>query len=165
MITLFDDTLLEVKIFVPGQPAPQGSKNAYPIYKGTGPDKTFTGKTALQESSKTVGTWRDDVRAALTRHADGTRFEQGTPVTVHLTFVMRRVSGMPKTSRGRATPPHTKKPDLDKLTRAILDAITSAGVWHDDGQVNKFGTLEKRYAEIGETPGVYIHLQAKEPAS
>jgi Holliday junction resolvase RusA-like endonuclease len=26
-------------------------------------------------------------------------------------------------------------PDLDKLTRAVLDGLTRAGVWADDGQV------------------------------
>jgi crossover junction endodeoxyribonuclease RusA len=152
-MTLFEaPTLGEVKLFVPGQAAPQGSKSPR--------RNKHSGTIQMVESSKKVKPWREDIRADLARHCSGMRFEQGVPVTVHLTFVMRRVSGMPKTSRGRATPPHTKQPDLDKLARAVLDAITSAGVWHDDGQVNKFGTLEKRYAEIGETPGVYIHLQA-----
>ena len=26
------------------------------------------------------------------------------------------------------------KPDLDKLTRALLDALTDAGIWRDDSQ-------------------------------
>ncbi|MDR2975394.1 MAG: RusA family crossover junction endodeoxyribonuclease, partial [Propionibacteriaceae bacterium] len=31
--------------------------------------------------------------------------------------------------------PMTRKPDLDKLCRSTLDAITDAGIWADDCQV------------------------------
>jgi Holliday junction resolvase RusA-like endonuclease len=30
---------------------------------------------------------------------------------------------------------HTKKPDLDNLTKAVMDAATAAGAWGDDSQV------------------------------
>lgn len=145
-----------VRLFVAGQPAPQGSKKAI--------HHKQSGKIVVMESSKKVRPWREDVRLALERHANGTKFEQDTPVTVGLAFVMRRLAAMPKTSRsGKPTPAHTKQPDLDKLTRAVFDAITSSGVWHDDSQATKFHTLEKRYAEIGETPGCWISLQAGRP--
>ena len=44
-------------------------------------------------------------------------------------------------------------PDLDKLVRAIGDAITDAGLWKDDAQVASLVTA-KRYTT--ETPGVHI---------
>jgi crossover junction endodeoxyribonuclease RusA len=157
MTGVLSDYRPEVQLFVPGQPAPQGSKKAF--------RHKHSGAIIMQEDSKTTRPWRADVRAALEQHAGGTRFGPDVPVTVHLRFVMRRLAGMPKTSRGRATPAHTKKPDLDKLTRAVLDAITSAGVWHDDSQVVSFGTLEKRYAEIDEPPGCYIHIHVREARS
>lgn len=31
--------------------------------------------------------------------------------------------------------PHTSKPDLDNLTKAVLDALTEVGFWRDDSQV------------------------------
>ena len=31
--------------------------------------------------------------------------------------------------------PTTSRPDIDNLAKSILDGITQAGVWHDDGQV------------------------------
>ena len=43
------------------------------------------------------------------------------------------------------------RPDIDKLARAILDALTDARVWPDDGQVVTMH-VEKRYGE----PGVEI---------
>lgn len=144
-----------LRLFVPGQPAPQGSKKAV--------HHKQSGKIIVMESSKKVRPWREDIRLALERHAADLRFPPDMPVTVGLTFVMRRLAAMPKTDRGKPTPPHTKQPDLDKLTRAVFDAITSSGVWHDDSQACKFSTLEKRYAEISENPGCWISLQAGRP--
>jgi Holliday junction resolvase RusA-like endonuclease len=45
-------------------------------------------------------------------------------------------------------------PDVDKLTRAILDACTDAGLWKDDSQV-VYLQAAKRYTTHG-TPGVLI---------
>ena len=51
------------------------------------------------------------------------------PVDVGLLFALPR----PK-SIGRKATAHTKKPDLDKLTRAVLDALAGV-VFRDDSQV------------------------------
>ncbi len=140
-------------VFVAGKPAPQGSKHPRAIYKGKGAQREFTGKVAVEESSKQVGPWRESVRSAC---LDDTgrplrRFNEGIAVVAQLLFVMPRVTSMPKT---RAIH-HIKKPDIDKLTRAIFDALTSAGVWHDDAQVVSTSQM-KRYAGIGEPPGCFI---------
>ena len=37
-----------------------------------------------------------------------------------------------------AMPPDRRRRDLDNLTKACFDAITHAGVWHDDSQVDRF---------------------------
>lgn len=144
-------------VYVPGRPAPQGSKMARPIYKGRGDAKEFTGKVAQVESSKPgLEAWRADIRAAFTVEGQPRlRFAAGEPVSVRLTFVMPRPVSMPKRL---ATPPHTKRPDVDKLLRAVMDALTSAGVFYDDSQVVE-QYAAKRYAELDETPGCLIHLQ------
>lgn len=143
----------EFRLFVAGQPAPQGSKTNY-------------GKGRMVEDNKATKPWREDIRAAIQRYSDGTAyFERDQPLVLHLRFVFRRTTAMPKRATGRGgkptkpTPPHTKRPDLDKLARAVCDAVTSSGLWYDDNQVTRFGTLEKRYAEIGETPGCWIHIE------
>lgn len=59
------------------------------------------------------------------------------PVTVDLVFRLLK----PKTVKRDA--PHVK-PDLDKLTRAVLDALTGYA-YHDDGQVTRI-TATKVYA-------------------
>lgn len=72
-------------------------------------------------------------------------------MSVRLGFVLPRPKSTPKRS---PTPPATKRPDLDKLTRAVLDALTN--VWlADDSQVVHI-EASKRIAEIDETPGVHI---------
>jgi crossover junction endodeoxyribonuclease RusA len=69
------------------------------------------------------------------------------PVEVDLRFYFDRpkshLNGSGSLRRGYG-PDHTVKPDLDKLVRALLDAGTDAGVWHDDAQVVRL-TASKRY--------------------
>lgn len=142
-------------VFVPGLPAPQGSKRARPIYRGRGEAREFTGKVAQTESSKNVKPWRSDIRDRLTDDYGQPVARFDGPVAVELAFVVKRPIGTPKT---RATPPATKKPDLDKLVRAVFDAITSAGVWVDDSAaVDVHAT--KRIAELGEPTGCLITIR------
>ncbi len=78
------------------------------------------------------------------------------PVTVALEFVLPRPKSAPKTR----TPAATKRPDVDKLARAILDAITGICV-ADDAQVTHL-CAKKRLGEIGETPGVHIRIEQEQ---
>ena len=146
---------LAISLFIAGRPAPQGSKR--------GMHHKQSGKIILLESSKRVAPWRQDVRQAFTG-PDGRAlivFPPGWPILVIAEFVMPRLASFPKT---RPTPPHTKKPDLDKLIRAVLDAIGSAGVWTDDSQVNRVQGLSKRYAERDEPSGCHIVLRSEGPS-
>jgi crossover junction endodeoxyribonuclease RusA len=47
-------------------------------------------------------------------------------------------------------------PDLDKLVRGVLDALTGR-VWHDDSQVVHL-VARKRYADLDELPGVEVWI-------
>lgn len=129
-------------VFVPGAPAPQGSKR-------------HVGRGILIESSKAVGPWRERVALAAHSHARGLL---GGPVSVDLTFVLPRPKSAPK----RTTPPAVKRPDLDKLARAILDALT--GVWFADDSAVVSLFASKRLAEIEEPPGVHITITNAEEA-
>lgn len=51
---------------------------------------------------------------------------------------------------------HTTRPDVDKLARPVLDALTGA-IYADDGQVVAM-RLAKQYAPIGGAPGVTITI-------
>lgn len=143
-MTILALDLGQLSVFVAGHPAPQGSKR-------------HVGGGVMVESSKRVTPWRSDVRSALLDERGQPKAYFDDAVAVHLTFVMPRPVSAPK----RRTPPAVKKPDLDKLTRAVFDAIGSAGVWRDDAQVIA-ARCTKRIAEIGETPGCHITISADE---
>lgn len=65
--------------------------------------------------------------------------------------------------RDSAPTSHTSKPDLDKLVRAVLDAVTDAKVWVDDAHVVRV-VASKEYAEMDEI-GVHISLRHAEHPS
>jgi crossover junction endodeoxyribonuclease RusA len=126
--------LIEFVLFVPGKPAPQGSKR-------------HVGNGVLVESSKAVGSWRSVVAWSVAQQWRWPPIPGA--VCVDLEFVMPRPKATPK-----VTPPAVKKPDLDKLLRAILDALTGV-CWRDDSQVDD-AHATKRIAELNELPGVRI---------
>lgn len=118
-----------IRLFVYGVPAPQGSKR-------------HLGNGVMVESSKALKPWRQDVRqAVLDALPDGHTPWTG-PIHVQLTFTFPRPKGHWRTGRNAhllrdAAPayPAGAKDDLDKLCRGVFDAVTSAGLWGDDGQV------------------------------
>ncbi len=138
-------TATALKFFVPGRPAPQGSKR-------------HVGRGVLIESSKELQPWRERVALAAhnAMHAAGTTLFT-TAVTVNLEFVMRRPLSTPKSY----TPHATRQPDLDKLQRAILDAITGT-VLADDALVVEIHA-RKRLAAHAEAPGVAITVDTLPP--
>lgn len=139
------ERLTGVTFFVPGKPAPQGSKR-------------HVGKGILIESSKAVGPWRERVALAAAEApcdlaAYGPpMFAAGEPLYVRLAFVMPR----PASAGKKTTPPAVKRPDVDKLARAILDAITDVLI-HDDSAVVDLHA-HKRMAELDEAPGVHVTI-------
>ena len=68
------------------------------------------------------------------------------PVSLSLTFTLPR----PKSHAGRGPLLHTQRPDVDKLTRLVCDALTLAKVYQDDSQVTVL-TAEKRWGPAGLT--------------
>jgi crossover junction endodeoxyribonuclease RusA len=128
-----------LRLFVAGNPAPQGSKR-------------HVGGGVLVESCKRLPDWRKDVRAACLDVDGQPKMRFDGAVALHLEFVLYRPKSLPKT---KPTPPATKKPDLDKVARAIFDAMKTAGVVRDDSYI-VFSTLHKRLAEPEEVMGVHI---------
>lgn len=126
-------------LFVAGRPAPQGSKR-------------HVGNGIMVESSKAVAPWRTTVAWHASQVFTGAPLDGALAVRVE--FIMPRPTSLPKK---RATPPHTKRPDVDKLIRAIMDALSGV-VWRDDSQVIDLHPT-KRYAELDEQPGAAIWVR------
>lgn len=121
--------------FVAGNPAPQGSKSAF--VRG--------GRAVMVESSKRLKPWREAIAKAAAKCFDAPS-GPSSPIELCLTF------HLPTPKKPRRTMP-TSKPDIDKLTRAVCDALTGV-VYHDDSQVVSV-TAHKRYAI---EPGVLISV-------
>lgn len=124
--------------FVPGVPAPQGSKVPH---RGKG------GRLYVRESSKRLKPWRDHVAAQLSNL--DVRFEGA--VWVQLRFVFER----PKSHRPDSLPTGHQLGDVDKLTRAVLDALTMSGLIADDAYVVELRNVRK---EFGPYPGVHLAI-------
>lgn len=161
-----------VVFVVRGVPAAQGSSRAF-VGKGkNGKPRAFVATEAHTNSP--LGSWRTSI-AQEAREAMGTRPLLEGALKVWLTFVFPRPAGhyLPANSRRpvrelRADAPTYKanKPDLDKLLRAALDAMTGV-VWRDDSQVAAFGHPQKIYETVGAViqpavthrPGVEVHVR------
>lgn len=140
------------EVHVTGIPAPQGSKSAFPNPR--------TGRIRMVESSKQVKPWRAAIVAAWLE-AGHPQLEG--PVEVVLTFRLPRPKGHYRTGRFagllRAMAPRWpwRKPDLDKLVRAALDALSTAGAYEDDARVVALHAW-KEYADDGD-PGAVIRVR------
>ena len=118
------------------EPRPQGSK------KYVGQRTTVAGNKIplIIEASPGLPVWRkavaDAVAQAMIDSGDSSKFEGA--VKLEAVFYLTR-----KPSVKRALP--TVPPDVDKLSRALLDAIGFGGVWGDDSQVVRL-EVSKKYA-------------------
>jgi Holliday junction resolvase RusA-like endonuclease len=137
-------------LFVAGIPAPQGSKR-------------HVGGGALVESSAAVGDWRTVIAWTAANEYKDESGQRLAPlagaVVLAVEFVMPRPKSLPKR---KPTPPHTKRPDVDKLLRAVGDAMTGV-VWADDSHIVEM-TGTKRYAELDEQPGAHLLVGERGPA-
>ena len=126
-----------------GTPAPQGSKR-------------HVGRGIMIESSKKLKPWRDSVtHAAMAAHQGAAALDCACVLNV-MFFLIR-----PKAGKKEVAP--RRKPDLDKLIRSTMDAITAAGIWTDDSRVVRiFAT--KLFADQWEhkVPGAEIYIAEEE---
>jgi Holliday junction resolvase RusA-like endonuclease len=125
-------------------PAPQGSKK----YVGTRRTAAGNNVPLIVESSPKLPAWRKAVNDAVVQgmvdSGDLSKFDGA--VKVEAVFYLTR-----KRTVTRDLP--TVPPDVDKLTRALLDACKA--VWGDDSQVVKL-EVSKKYA-VGES-GVAVTI-------
>jgi Holliday junction resolvase RusA-like endonuclease len=104
-----------VQFTVFGVPQPQGSTRAF----------MAGGRPIITSSNKNLGQWRQLISDVSQKYAT---MHEGA-VWVHLEFILPR----PKSLAKKQTR-HTKRPDVDKLIRAVCDSLTGI-MWHDDSQV------------------------------
>ena len=130
---------------IPGTPQQQGSKRN-------------VGKFSI-EANKNLAPWRADAIANLQQAMSEQGVEQFVgPVRVSATFTYGRPAGHYGTGRNarvvKDSAPLWKAsaPDLDKLARALGDALTQAGVVRDDALIVSWA-IDKVW---GESPSVEL---------
>lgn len=141
---------------VPGISVPQGSMRSF-----------GKGRMVYRDDLKP---WRNRVRAEYVRQA-GSQTIEGA-VSMRVVFVLPRPDGHYGTGRNAGTikpsfrdVPHVVKPDLDRLVRAIGDALSLntgdlAGLprpFPEDSRITAIDA-RKRYVRDGETPHAEIAL-------
>jgi crossover junction endodeoxyribonuclease RusA len=128
-----------LELYVIGVPAPQGSKR-------------HVGNGRMIESSKKVKPWREAVHRAVQEVIGGNaNFKPfDGPLRITVTFYLPK-----PTTVHRILP--TVPPDLDKLDRGLLDALTLAGVWEDDSLVVEI-VSSKRYVRAGRPSGAVFQI-------
>ena len=131
-------------VFVRGIPVPQGSMKAFVV----------KGRAIVTSDQKKLQPWRNQVamEASAVYHKPIT----DKPIAIVLEFKMPCPKSLPKTQWRLPA----KRPDLDKMIRSILDALTGI-VFKDDSQVVTI-TAMKRYAYDG-YPGVKIVINKSNP--
>ena len=124
-----------MEFFVPGTPVPQGRPRAF--QRG--------GKIGMYDPA-TSKAWKSTVTQVAGYQRD--RWHEGALV-VTLKFYM------PKPKAAKPFTPCTKKPDIDNLSKAVLDALNEV-CYKDDSQVIAL-SVTKRYA-TGDI-GVHVHIE------
>jgi Holliday junction resolvase RusA-like endonuclease len=150
-------------IEVHGIPAPQGSKR-------------HVGGGVMVESSAKVKPWREAVRATtldtLARSVEdnaGNLWTPGRldPVELDAVFTLARPASHYRTGKRadqiKPTAPvdPVGRPDLDKLIRSTLDALTDAGALVDDARVVSVRAVKAYpggHLDALDTPGAVITL-------
>lgn len=135
-----------LSVAIPGTPQSQGSKRV--VSSG--------GRYRAIESNKRLRPWQAEALAAIRDALPAGWLPLDGPVSVSAEFVFARPSSHYGSGRniGRLKPSapvwKASAPDLDKLARALNDALTGAGVVRDDSRIVT-GRLSKVWGPIAET--------------
>ncbi len=142
------DNALLAEFDVAGLPVPQGSMRAFARRNG--------GRPIVTSDNPRTKPWKAAVTAAA---AEARQTVSICAVVVEIDFRLPRPKGH-YGRRGNVLPSApaypTGRPDVDKLCRAILDALTEARVWHDDAQVVALSAVKT----WSDSPGAHVRVVA-----
>ena len=156
---------------VNGEPIPKGSTRSFAIARGTGDKRRYTGQTVnMASNSDKLRPWESRVRDAASEAMKAANINPTIgPVAVTASFHFRRPASHYRSGKNahllkpHAPVFHTNKPDLDKLMRAVLDALTGV-VYLDDSQVfahevNHLGPSKSWRAHREDAPGAFVEVE------
>jgi len=160
---------MEVEFFVPGIPVTKGSKSGFVVPRRGAHPMVVRGlkhyllrdvQVVMTEQAKDrLAPWMQQIRAECCKVRSGPLWDMA--VELELTFMFPRPKGDFGTGRNagtlKASAPRYKitRPDLDKVERAVKDALT--GVLYVDDSVVVKTTKEKKFDS--HYPGVMIRAR------
>jgi|TARA_Y100000310_G_scaffold172554_1_gene172659 Holliday junction resolvase RusA-like endonuclease len=125
---------------------------------------TVTGKAAPKSvtftrygnyNNKRVRSWMDFVRDTVRVEQAQQRFSEGdyivppgVPAGIMVDVYLPWPKNTPK-KQASSDGAHVQKPDADNLLKPIMDALSEAGLWEDDNQVDRI-FLQKWRCPIGQ---------------
>lgn len=145
---------ISIRFTVKGFPVTQGSKTPQHIFNARGNCSVWL----RDDNAAELKQWRALVRTGAERAMTGRERFSG-PLLLLAAFYFPRPKSHTRKQRENPFVHGGGRYDVEKLVRAINDAMTEAEVWADDAQVSVLLT-EKRYAEQDENVGVIINVQA-----
>lgn len=131
-----------ISFFVPGIPQPQGSKS-----------QARDGR--MYDAAKGLKGWRRSV----TQYA---RIARGSQPALDCSVVVFARFGLPLNKSGYGSKhgdPHRTVPDLDKLQRAVGDALETSGCITNDSRICMWANPRKIHSA---NPGVHIRVMTYE---
>lgn len=140
--------MMAIEFFVPGKPAPGGSKKGYSRGK----------HTSIVDANDKVKPWMTQVAFFAAENYTGPLLEG--PLSVTFVFFRLRPKGHFGTGRNSGMLKVSAKiapdgrPDVLKLARAAEDALSGV-VYKDDAQI----VDEHLYDRYGERPGLAVSIQ------
>lgn len=154
-----------IRFFVPGVPAPGGSKNPIPIPDPKGPyirvrDMRRVRIVMADAGGKANKAWKRAVAVAARKAYTGEPVD--FPLVTAFEFVVARPKSHYRTGKfaGQLKPDAPElpavSPDVLKLARSTEDALNGI-VWVDDSR-NVTERMGKRYARMGEGTGCWVEV-------
>lgn len=138
-----------IRIEVLGTPVPEGSTKAIPYKSKDGATKV----AIMHNKSSELMDWR--YRIAKEYRESGGEYTERYGIDIHVEFLFTR----PKSVKAEKRPNMTVKPDVDKLLRAVMDALTGVA-YKDDSQVVSV-TAVKRYGRANDVDCAYITVSQR----
>ena len=142
-----------LRMTIPGPPVPKG-RPRFAVIKGRA--RTYTDSKTAHYEHRTAWLISNATRARELAPA-------GVPVRVDILAIFPRPKRLMRKKDPAGLMAHPVRPDLDNVAKTILDSVTAAGVWADDGQVTCI-RAEAAYCEKDQEPRVEmsIYLPAEE---
>jgi len=140
------EAMAQIELYIPGDPVAQPRVKA--VNRG-GFTRVYTPTTAKP--------FKDAIRMIAMAHWRNPPSDR--PVAIEIDFYFARPKSMVWKTRPMPSVVHTKKPDLDNLAKAVLDAMNGL-VFGDDSQVWRL-ILSKHYASGDREPHTAIRIEER----